>query len=209
MSLPPRAQELGMVGCHVCRLVVEDTTLDPGSPAACPRCGATLHRRRPDSIAQAWAFLVAAMVFYIPANLLPVMQTTSVGHSHESTIIGGVMEFWEARSFGIALLIFVASIVVPCLKFVVMGLLLATSQRRSTWATQERATLFRLVEWVGYWSMLDVLVVAVVAALVKFQSLADVEPRVGILFFGTVVVLTMIAALRFDPRLIWDTDNHA
>ena len=208
MSLPPRAHELGVVGCHVCRLVCEDT-LDRTLHARCPRCGAAMHRRRPDAIAQAWAFLIAAVVFYIPANVLPVMQTTSVGKSHESTILGGVAEFWEAGSIGIALLIFVASVAVPCLKFMVMGMLLLTSQRHSNWATRERATLFRVVEWVGYWSMLDVLVVAVVAALVKFQSLADVEPRVGILFFGAVVVLTMISALRFDPRLIWDTDNHA
>jgi len=96
---------------------------------------------------------------------------------------------------------------VPCSKFLILGMLLITVQRRSTWAMRERARLYRLVEIIGYWSMLDVLVVAIVAALVKFQSLSDIEPRTGILFFGMVVILTMLAAMQFDPRLIWDSEE--
>jgi len=207
MNPPPRAHQLGVVGCHACGLVCDAALLTQNGHAHCPRCGAALHRRRPDSVARAWAFLLAGMIFYIPANLLPVMYTELLGSGHDSTIMSGVIQFWQGGSYGIALVIFIASIAVPCTKFLVMALLLATSQRRSRWKRRERARLYRLVELIGYWSMLDVLVVAVVAALVKFRSLSDIEPRVGILFFGMVVILTMLSAMSFDPRLIWDGDE--
>ena len=173
----------------------------------CPRCGAHIHRRHRNSFSRAWAFLVAAMVLYLPANLFPVMWTEQFRSGHASTIIGGVGEFWDQKAYGIALVIFVASVVVPCAKFLIMGLLLVSSQRRSRWRMLERARLYRLVELVGYWSMLDVLVVGMVTALVKFDALTDVEPRIGILFFGMVVILTMLSAMSFDPRLIWDVPS--
>jgi paraquat-inducible protein A len=167
-----------------------------------------LHERRPDSLSRAWACLLAAMAFYIPANILPVMYTNMLGRGSNSTISTGIVEFWKAGSYGIALVIFIASIAVPCAKFLTLGLLLATAKRRTAWARRERALLYRLVELVGYWSMLDVLVVAIVAGLVKFKALADIEPRLGILFFGGVVILTMLAAMQFDPRLTWDGNEH-
>ncbi|MBA5689924.1 paraquat-inducible protein A [Rugamonas apoptosis] len=207
MSGHRRAYQLGVVACHACTLVCEDTG-GSGAHARCPRCGAALHRRRPDSIARAWALLLAAVICYIPANVLPVMHTSMLGSASDSTIMSGVIQFWHHGAYGIALVIFIASIFVPCTKFLVLSLLLATSQRRSGWARRERARLYRLVELIGYWSMLDVLVVAMVAALVKFQALSDVEPRVGILFFGMVVILTMLSAMHFDPRLIWDGDKE-
>ncbi|AKM88239.1 MULTISPECIES: paraquat-inducible protein A [Enterobacterales] len=203
MNLPPRACHLGVIGCHICRLVCQDK-LDETKHVHCPRCGASLHRRRPDSIVRAWALLIAGLIFYIPANVLPVMYTSLLGSGSGSTIMNGAIEFWKSGSYGIALVIFIASVAVPCTKFLVLTLLLITSQRRSNWARRERARLYRLVEVIGYWSMLDVLVVAVVAALVKFQGLSDIEPRVGIFFFGVVVILTMLSAMTFDPRLIWD-----
>jgi len=206
MTVPPRAQQLNVVACHGCGLVCQDV-LDGRGQRRCPRCGAGLYRRRPDSIARAWALLIASIIFYIPANVLPVMYTELLGSGHQSTIMSGVIQFWQGGSYGIALVIFIASVAVPCTKFLVMAMLLWTSQRRSRWKQRERARLFRLVEVVGYWSMLDVLVVAVVAALVKFQALSDIEPRVGILFFGVVVILTMLSAMSFDPRLIWDGDQ--
>jgi len=206
VSSPPRAAQLHVIACHACGMVLEDA---PGHPShgRCPRCGTTLHRRRPNSIARAWALLIAGMLFYIPANLLPVMYTNMLGSGSDNTILQGVVEFWHGGSYGIALVIFIASVVVPCTKFLILGMLLMTVQRRSTWAMRERARLYRLVEIIGYWSMLDVLVVAIVAALVKFQSLSDIEPRTGILFFGMVVILTMLAAMQFDPRLIWDSED--
>ncbi len=204
---PATARRLGVVACHDCGLVCEDW-LDASPRAGCPRCGAPLHRRRPDSIARAWALLLAAVVFYIPANVLPVMYTRMLGDGADSTIMGGVLQFWQSGSYGIALVIFIASVAVPCTKFLVLGLLLVTAQRRSTWAMRERARMYRMVEMIGYWSMLDVLVVAIVAALVKFHALSDIEPRIGILFFGMVVILTMLSSMSFDPRLTWDGENH-
>jgi paraquat-inducible protein A len=201
------AGQLRVIACHRCSLVCEDAPGRSGE-AHCPRCGAALYRRRPDSIARAWALLVAALILYLPANVLPVMHTRLFGHSSDSTIMSGVVDFWRSGSWGIALIIFIASVAVPCTKFLALGLLLASSQRRSRRAMRERARLYRLVEWIGYWSMLDVAVVAIVSAIVKFQALSDVEPRAGILFFGAVVILTMLSAMSFDPRLIWDGDRE-
>ncbi|WP_338495900.1 paraquat-inducible protein A [Pseudomonas sp. WP18] len=198
---PPKADDLNLCLCHGCGLACDMSD----EPQACPRCDADLHRRKPNPITRTWAYMLAALVFYIPANLLPVMNTQMLGDGADSTIISGVIEFWQGGAWDIALIIFIASIAVPGIKFVVLTLLLVTVQRRSTWAQVQRAKLYRLVEVIGYWSMLDVLVVALVAALVKFQALSDIEPRPGILFFGLVVLLTMLSAMSFDPRLIWDT----
>jgi paraquat-inducible protein A len=203
---PRRAQHLNLVRCHTCALACEHTT-SAGAHPRCPRCGAMLHARRPGSIARAWALLLAAVICYIPANILPVMTTRMAGGGGDSTIMGGVIQFWRHGAYGIALVIFVASVAVPCTKFLVLALLLATSQRRSRRAMRERTVLYRMVEAIGYWSMLDVLVVAIVAALVRFQALGTIEPREGIVFFGIVVILTMLSAMSFDPRLIWDNDT--
>lgn len=173
-------------------------------PHQCPRCDAPLHRRKTNSLARTWAYMFAALALYVPANLLPVMNTTLLGNGADSTIMSGVLEFWDHGAWDIALIIFIASIAVPGVKFVALTLLLVTVQRDSHWARRERSKLYRFVELIGYWSMLDVLVVALVAALVKFQALGDIEPRPGILFFGLVVVFTMLSAMSFDPRLIWD-----
>jgi paraquat-inducible protein A len=199
----PRARQLRVVACHGCGLVCEDT-LDESRNVRCPRCGAALHRRRPDGVARAWAFLIAALILYVPANVLPVMYTDLFGRGQESTIISGIIAFWQSGAYEIALVIFIASVVVPCTKFLVIGLLLTASRRQSFRAKRECAGLYRLIERVGYWSMLDVAVVAIVSALVKFQALSDIEPRLGILFFGAVVILTLLSAMSFDPRLIWD-----
>jgi paraquat-inducible protein A len=134
------------------------------------------------------------------------MRTNMLGNASDNTIMSGVIEFWKSGSWDIAALIFFASIVVPCMKFLILSLLLVTCQRKSRWAMRERSRLYRMVELVGYWSMLDVLVVALVAALVQFRSLSSIDPMLGIVFFGLVVVLTMLAAMSFDPRLIWDAE---
>lgn len=203
MSRPPRAADCGLQACHSCGLVMAAQ-----HEAVCPRCGTVQHRRHPHSLQRCAAYLLAALVLYVPANLLPVMYTAQLGSGQASTILTGVIEFWHAGAWDIALIIFTASVAVPCSKFLVLGLLLVTSWRRSTWAQAERARLYRFVEFIGYWSMLDVLVVALVAALVQFRALSSVEPRVGILFFGLVVILTMLSAMSFDPRLIWDTQKN-
>ena len=208
MSEPnvPRARALGLIACHVCNAVCDDAH-QAGHVASCPRCGHHLHRRRPDSLRRSSAYLIAALILYIPANLYPVMYTTFLGSGFASTIMGGIIDFWTSGSYGIALVIFIASIAVPCVKFAILGLLLVTCQRKSRWARRERTRLYRIVEMIGYWSFLDVLVVAVVASLVEFGALSETQPRVGILFFGAVVILTMLSAMSFDARLIWDDDE--
>jgi len=196
----PFAREHNVTLCHVCSYVC------PQDVHQCPRCDSPVHRRKPNSLARTWAFLIAGLIFYIPANTMPVMFTTLLGSASENTIMSGVIEFAESGSWDIAILIFIASILVPCIKFLVLGTLLVTCQRRSQWAMRERSRLYRFIELIGYWSMLDVLVVALVAALVQFRGLSTIEPRLGILFFGLVVVMTMFAAMSFDPRLIWDAE---
>lgn len=207
MNAPGFAGQLGLIRCPTCHLVCEDVdTSAPGTPLppSCPRCGSTLHRRTPQSMSRAWAYLIAAMALYLPANVFPVMYTNLLGKSTDNTILGGIVDFWSAGSYGIAMLIFTASLAVPCGKFIALTWLLLTSRRNSRTAPKARAKLYRFVELVGYWSMLDVLVVAWATALAKFGTLSDAEPRIGILFFGGVVILTMLSALSFDPRSIWD-----
>ncbi len=205
MNRPPVASELNLCLCHSCGLACDMTD----EPHECTRCGAPLHRRKTNSLARTWAYMFTALAFYVPANLLPVMNTKMVGNGADSTIMSGVVEFWQHGAWDIALIIFIASIAVPGIKFVALTLLLVTVQRDSQWASKQRSTLYRFVELIGYWSMLDVIVVALVASLVKFQSLADIEPRPGILFFGLVVVFTMLSAMSFDPRLIWDKERES
>ncbi|QWT18488.1 paraquat-inducible protein A [Bacillus sp. NP157] len=201
MSELPRAEDLGMMGCHVCRLVVAYSE-DPH--AHCPRCHNPLHPRKHGSIGRAWAFLIAAAIFYIPANVLPIMRTQSLFSKDDNTILSGVFELWRNGSPDLAIIVFTASIVVPMLKFVIMGYLLISVQRSSDFGSRQRAKLYRFVELVGYWSMLDVFVVAILSALVHFKVLSRVEPLPGVIYFGMVVVMTMLAAMSFDPRLIWD-----
>ena len=201
-AAPPRAIDLGLAECHACG------ALAAAELGACPRCHSALHLRKPASIARTWAFLVAALILYIPANVLPVMYTSMFGQGSESTILGGVVEFWREGAWDIAAIIFIASVAVPSIKFFVLGLLLVTVQRGSRWASRQRAVMYRMVETIGYWSMLDVVVVALVSALVQFGALGEAEPRLGIVFFGITVVLTMLAAMSFDPRLIWDEKTN-
>ena len=201
MSRAPRARELGIIGCHVCGLVCRAPA---GDDAACPRCGAALHRRKRDSIGRTWALLVAAFILYIPANVLPIMRTVSLGDIDDNTIISGVVELWVKGSPSLAVIVFTASIVVPMTKFLVLGTLLASTQRRSRWALRQRAKLYRAVEFIGYWSMLDVFVVALLTALVRFGFFSEVEPLPGVVFFGLTVILTMFSSMSFDPRLMWD-----
>ena len=214
MNALPRAVDLGVIGCRtcglVCRNVSGDAQLDGDGvddAMACPRCGSTLRRRKTNSYTRTWALLIAGFILYIPANVLPIMRTASLGDIDDNTIISGVVELWAKGSPDLAVIVFTASILVPMLKFFSLGLLLISSQRGSDWARPQRAKLYRLVEFIGYWSMLDVFVVALLTALVRFSVLSRVEPLPGVIFFGLTVVLTMLASISFDPRLIWDGRN--
>ena len=197
------AAQLGLIRCSACSLVVQEPEAD--RHAICPRCEAPLHRRLPHSLSRTWALLISAAMLYIPANMLPIMRTASLGEVPQSdTILSGVVELWVRGSWDLAIIVFVASIVVPLLKIAILMTLLITTGRRSSWRRKERGKLYRFVEFIGHWSMLDIFVVALMAALVRFQSLADVTPGPGAVAFGAVVVLTMLASKTFDERLIWD-----
>lgn len=193
-----------MFNCHSCSLLVRQPSFPGQARVKCPRCGARLHLRKPNSLVRTWALVIAALILYIPANLLPVTITTYLGSNQSDTIISGVLYFMRTGSWGIALIIFVASIVVPIAKLVVLSGLLVTVQRRSRWRPEERTRLYRITELVGRWSMLDVFVVTVLVALVRLGYLTTIEAGVGIVYFAAVVVVTMVAAMTFDPRLIWD-----
>ncbi len=200
------AARLGLLACHACALLSRPSAA--GAPARCPRCGARLHHRKPNSIGRTWAFLIAAYILYVPANLLPIMDTNSLFDSQRDTIMSGVVFLWTSGSWPLAALVFFASIVVPLAKLIALTLLLVSVQRRSPWRPYERARLYRFVEFVGRWSMLDIYVVAILAALVQIQSLATIHAGPGAIAFGAVVVLSMFAASAFDPRLIWEPVNE-
>lgn len=191
-----------LCSCQVCNLVSRRETLS--DPAHCPRCGTKLHFRKPGSVQRCWSLLIAAYILYIPANLLTIMETGSLLSYRKDTIMSGVVHLWKTGSLLIAVVVFIASVIIPLLKLVSLSLLLVSVQRRSTWQPRQRTRLYRMVELVGRWSMLDIYVVTLLAALVQLGSLATVKAGPGAIAFGAVVVLTMFAAMQFDPRLIWD-----
>lgn len=202
------AAQLGLCGCHTCNLVA---TVDSGDhDALCPRCRHHLHMRKPESIARAWAFLIASYILYVPANVMPIMYTSSLFGAQSDTIMSGVIYLWHSGSWYLALVVFIASILVPSAKLLAMTFLLISVQRRSLWDPMQRTKMYRIVEQVGRWSMLDIFVVAILVALVQLKSLATIQAGFGAVAFGAVVVLTMFAAMEFDPKLIWDPqgDRH-
>jgi paraquat-inducible protein A len=196
------ALQTGLVACDACGQVAPHKRSIKHQH--CSRCDAVLHRRHPDSLRRTWALLIAAALLYIPANLLPVMHTASLMDTQDNTIMSGVIYFWTSGEWPLAVIVFVASIMVPMLKISVLVLLLITAQRRSSWRPHERTTLYRIIERIGRWSMLDVFVVTLTVALVRFQSFAEVTAGPGVIAFGSVVILTLLASMQFDPRLTWD-----
>ncbi len=196
--------ERQLLGCESCGLVSAAAPVDDhGVVLTCPRCGHALHFTKPYAIQRTWACVVAAAVLYIPANALPVMETTSALQHDEHTLLGGIHELWLGGSWGLAVIVFIASIAVPVLKIAVLGLLAWTVRHKPDWRRLERAKLYRLIETVGHWSMLDVYVVVLLAATVRFGALASVDVGVGLLSFAAVVVLTMVGTWSFDPKMIW------
>jgi paraquat-inducible protein A len=179
----------------------------PSEAGFCPRCGARLHRRHPDSIQQTWALAVAAAVCFIPANVLPVMVTDALGSSTPDTILGGVVFLYTSGSWPLALMVLVASFMIPLGKLLSLGWLLIAIRRGLRGGERRRMRLHRIVRAVGPWSMLDVFVATFTVALVQLDPLMSVEPGLGVLFFAAVVVLTMLAAESLDPRLLWGRDE--
>ena len=204
MSAAVTATQAGLIRCGSCEKLSRARPLPPGACARCPRCGAVLRRRKPGSLSRSWALLIAAIICYVPANVYPVMEVGGPGGSEADTILSGVQAMFAVGWYPVGLLIFFASITVPILKILsLMGILISV-QRRSHWRPRDRAVLYRVVEIIGRWSMLDMFVVSVMVALVQLGVVANVAPRIGATFFAAVVVLTIFAAQSLDPRLIWD-----
>lgn len=189
-----------LISCHGCGLLNHTTE----AHAHCERCDAPLHHRKPNGVARAWALVSTAIILYFPANLYPVMKMNFAGNKQGATILEGVKELLFGGMWPLALLVFFASVTVPMLKLGGLGFLLVSVQRRSKWRPRERTKIYRIVDAIGRWSMLDIFVLAILVALVRFGSLATITPGTGAISFAAVVVTTMIAAESFDPRQIWD-----
>ncbi len=199
---PPEASPAAMLAsCHACGLV---QPLATGGHAHCRRCDAPLHHRKPASISRTWALCFAAAILYLPANIYPVLSVVSNGSGAPSTILGGVEELIAARMWPLAILVFTASIAFPMIKLLGLSTMLVCTQLGRTWWLRERTVLYRIVLLVGRWSMVDIFMESLLGALVKFGTLATIEPGGGALAFCAVVILTMIGAEMFDPRLMWD-----
>jgi paraquat-inducible protein A len=193
------------IGCDVCGLLVpRKAVVWDGRHARCPRCTDVLHHRKPESLQRTWALVIAAIVFYVPANLLPIMTVTSLGRTQSDTILSGVVFLLAHGMWPLAVIVFVASVFVPLLKLLILVFLLVSVQRGSRWRPRERTRLYRITETIGRWSMVDVYVVTILVALVRLGNLASIQAEAGAIFFCAVVILTMLAAMSFDPRLIWD-----
>ena len=197
-----RAIDAGILVCNECH---ELNHQEPERRSqSCTRCGAVVHARRPNSILRTWALLITASILYIPANVLPIMTVSSLGQGSPDTIMSGVISLMQHGMLPIAAVVFVASILVPTFKLVGIGLLLYSVQRRQPLSARQRIWMYRFIEFIGRWSMLDIFVIAILVAVVNFGRIASVEANLGAVAFACVVILTMFAALTFDPRLIWD-----
>ena len=193
-----------LLSCHTCHQLSQARRLPGGGHAVCSRCGATLHFRKPNSLARTLALTLTAFILYIPANLLPIMTVISYGEGEPDTIMSGVIHLMEAQMYPIALLVFFASVIVPVVKLIAIIYLLISVQKKSRWRPRDRTVMYRVTECIGRWSMLDIFMIALLAALVKLGAIATIEPGLGAVSFAAVVVITMFAAMSFDPRLIWD-----
>jgi paraquat-inducible protein A len=209
MPSAPLVMRHGAAACESCGLVSV-----PAEPDGhCPRCGAAVHARKPDSLNRTWAFVIAAAIFYIPANYYPVLTVIQAGAGQPSTILGGVEELLASRMYPLALLVFFASILVPVFKLIGLGLMLMATMLVTTHAgaqrlLPQRTRLYYVVAWIGRWSMVDIFMESLLGALVQFGALVTIAPGIGAVAFCAVVLLTIVAAEAFDPRLMWDAAGH-
>jgi paraquat-inducible protein A len=193
---PETAAARGLAVCHSCGKI------EPVADGYCSRCDASLHLRKPESLQRTWALTAAAALLYLPANLLPVLRVESFEGGQQSTIISGVIQFWQDKDYPVAVIIFTASIMIPVLKLISLVWLTIVAQKG--YRPRRNTQLYRITEFVGRWSMTDVFVVAILVGVVQLGSVMSIEPGAGAVAFAGVVILTMLAAMSFDPRLIWD-----
>ncbi|MGY3961393.1 paraquat-inducible protein A [Aeromonas popoffii] len=192
------AMASGLVGCHICGALSEV------GEHSCPRCGGKLHSRKPGGLSRTWALLLTSVILYVPANLYPIMDTVFLGDDSPSTILGGVVLLWALGSYPIAAVIFIASVVVPLVKIMALLWLCYMVQRGHGASPLGKLKLYRMTEFVGRWSMIDVFVVAILAGLIRLDNLMTIYPGPAAVAFAGVVLITMVAAMSFDSRLIWD-----
>ncbi len=200
-ATPVASKAQGAIGCHLCGLV--SVPVGPGT-CECPRCGSHLHAREAGSIGRTWALLLASVILYFPANYFPVLTVEQLGAGQPSTILGGVQELLLAGMYPLAGLVFFASVAVPVLKLIGLATLLISTQTHRASHLRDRAVLYRIVNAVGRWSMVDIFMESILGALVQFGSAVTIDPGIGAIAFAGVVIVTMFAAEGFDPRLMWD-----
>lgn len=198
------AASASLASCRSCDLLCRLKPLPPGAAARCPRCGARVRPRKPESLRRTVALLLAAAIFYVPANIYPVMKIESFGTTSADTILQGVKELVADGSWPIGLLLFFASFCVPTLKLFGLACLVVSVRRGSRWRPRQRTVWYRLIETIGRWSMLDIFTLSIMVALLEMGNMLTVVPGIGAGAFAAVVVLTMFAAGSFDPRLVWD-----
>ncbi len=190
--------------CHDCGKLIHHGSIAKEQDAICPRCLAKIHFRKPNSISRTWAFVIAALVLFFPANILPIMEVDFLGTVERSTILDGILYFFEHGSYGIGLIILTASILVPLFKMIgLILILLSLHYRWQNWL-RHKTVMFRFICFIGRWSMLDIFVIALLCVLVRFGSLSSITAAPAVTYFAGVVVLTMLAANTFDSRLLWD-----
>ena len=198
---PLTARAAGLVACHECGRV------HPSGVATCLRCGAALSSRDPFSLQKVWAWWLAGLMAYLPANLYPMLITTSLGKTAENTLLGGVIELVHIGSYGVAGIVFFASIMIPIGKMFAIPYLAVKVARPDSRSAHLRHWLFEVVEFIGRWSMIDVFVVAILSSLVQLGGVVSIKPGFAALCFALSVAFTMLAAISFDSRLIWDADK--
>ncbi len=197
------ARQAGLVACNHCYLV------HGPEESRCRRCGSHLVSRLPGSLQRVWAWLLAGLVVYIPANVYPMLRTATLLDQEQSTIVGGAVELFNHGSYGVAAVVFVASVMIPIGKFIAIGYLALGVRRQVQMHAHRRHQLYEAVEFIGRWSMIDVFVVAILSALVQLGSVAIVHPGIAAVSFALSVAFTMLSAQSFDPRLIWDADEES
>ncbi len=195
------ARQAGLVACTTCCKVHRP------ADSRCRRCGSVLYSRDESSLQRVWAWWFAGLVMYIPANVYPMLRTASLGNETANTIVGGVITLITHHSYGVALIVFIASVLIPIGKFVAIAYLALSLKRASILSAHARLHLYEVVEFIGRWSMLDVFVVAILSALVQFEFVANVDPGIAAVSFALSVAFTMLSAQSFDPRMIWDADE--
>ena len=200
---PMTAASQGLASCHICLKLAE------ADHHLCPRCGAALHLRKSNSIERTLALLFTACVLYIPANLLPIMVTDQLGQPTPSTIIGGVVLLLDMGSASIAAIIFFASVMIPSSKLAMMFYLCWSVRNGPPETVRQRTVLYRITEFIGKWSMIDVFVVAILVALINLTNLIVIHPGTATVAFAGVVMISMLAAESFDPRLMWDQKENS